>query len=112
MEMVIVLGYGGVIRKGNDGYYIDFGIRHKQTVGLIAKKLGILNDRANLDTYIRIFWDRIFTKLTEYHLGKVCHEGHIFPEFQQKEGLLKFISLINNNFNNPDPNFINIENFV
>lgn len=105
---VKVLGYTGRIQKGSDGFYVNFDIwetgqSHWRTTGLIAQKYNILRRPGVVSS--DIYWRALLKK--EYNLG-IVYDGHRFPEFEDMQGLKKFIELLNNNFEE-DLHFINLD---
>ena len=110
-----VLEYTGNTREGSDGFYVDFSSYtipqdHWTTVGRIAQKYGILKDNTDLESGAN--WESLFSKLKHVDFGIVYLSGHLFPEFENITGLLKFVKLLNNGLKEPNPNFINLNYIV
>ena len=108
---IIILGYTGIVHEGTNGFYVDFDNyaipqKHWTTVGLIAQKYSLLRDNTDPDSDVN--WELLFSKLKHIDFGKVYPLNYRFPEFKDIAGLLKFISLLNNDLKEPDPNFINL----
>lgn len=110
-----VLGYAGKIQEGGDGFYVHFYNYtnyqdHWTVVGFIAQKYGIL--RNNTDPESLIDWTPLFSKLKHVNFGSAYSLRHRFPEFKDITGLLKFVSLLNNDLKEPDSNFINLNYII
>lgn len=110
---ITVLGYTGKINEGSSGFYVDFDNHYQEhwtTTGFIAQKCGLLGYNKDPGSYVN--WEPLFSKLKHVDFGVVYLFDCRFPEFKDIAGLRKFISLLNNNLKEPDPNFINLEYIV